>query len=129
MKRIWQLRWLQISVLGIGTVLGAMALSACYVLSVNVTSVTGTYLQPYGSKGTPVEEVDFTMSGYTGGKIICVIEVFNDAGQAVGSTIMTTRQYPAPKSGIVERSVPVDIAGPIFNGTASNAFVKCGSKG
>jgi hypothetical protein len=107
-----------------------MALSGCDFLPVTVTSVLGTY-EPYnpvlGSEGIPAEEVDFTVGGSPSGEIVCLVEILNDAGQRVGSTIMTT----GPQSGnaaSVDESIAVDITGSIFNGTAANAVVQCGTR-
>jgi len=107
-----------------------MALSSCDFLPVTVNSVIGTY-EPYnpmvGNEGVPAEEVDFTVGGSPSGELVCLVEVLNDSGQRVGSTIMTT----GPQSGnaaSVNESIPVDITGNIFNGTAANAVVHCGTR-
>jgi hypothetical protein len=128
-------RWLRRSVRLVGLVAGgsllAFSLSSCVVLPVTVNSVTGTY-EPYnpmfGDEGIPAEEVDFTVGGSPSGDLICLIEVFNNSGQMVGSTVMGTGPQTG-NSASVEESVPVDITGNIFNGSASNAIVRCGTKG
>jgi hypothetical protein len=73
------------------------------------------------------EQVDFTVGGSPSGDLVCLVEVLNDSGQRVGSTIMTT----GPQSGnaaSVNVSTPVDITGNIFNSTAANAVVHCGTR-
>lgn len=114
----------------IGGPLLALALSSCNFLPVTVNSVIGTY-EPYnpmlGNEGIPAEQVDFTVGGSPSGELVCLIEVLNDSGQRVGSTIMTTGQQSGDAVSVSE-SIPVDITGNIFNGTASNAIVHCGTR-
>jgi len=117
-------------VLVFGGSLLAIALTSCNFLPVTVNSVIGTY-EPYnpalGNQGIPAEEVDFTVGGSPSGEIVCLVEVLNDSGQRVGSTIMTT----GPQSGnaaSVNESIPVDVTGNIFNGSAANAVVQCGTR-
>jgi len=128
-KHRWK-RGFRFSALVIGGSLLAMALSACDFLPVTVNSVIGTY-EPYnpmlGNEGIPAEEVDFTVGGSPSGELVCLVVVLNDSGQRVGSTIMTT----GPQSGdaaSVNESIPVDITGNIFDGSAANAVVHCGTR-
>jgi len=131
MAQLWRKRTVRLAGLALGGSVLALVLTSCQVLPVDVTSVTGTY-EPYnpslGDEGIPTEQVDFTVSGYTSGYIVCLIEVFNDSGQMVGSTVATTNPATG-SSGTVDESVPVDITGDIFNGTAANAIVRCGTRG
>jgi hypothetical protein len=121
-----------IPVLGAGFAgpLLAVALSGCDFLPVTVTSVVGTY-EPYnpmlGDEGIPAEQVGFTVGGSPSGELVCLVEVFNDSGQRVGSTIMTTGSQNGNDAS-VDESVPVDITGDIFDGTAANAVVHCGTR-
>ena len=128
-KHRWKRRF-RVPALVIGGALLAVALSSCTFLPVTVNSVIGTY-EPYNpmlrNEGIPAEQVDFTVGGSPSGEIVCLVEVFDDSGQRVGSTIMTT----GPQSGnaaSVEESIPVEITGDIFNGTAANAVVHCGTR-
>ena len=116
--------------LAVGGSLPALALSSCDFLPVTVNSVIGTY-EPYnpmfGDEGIPAEQVDFTVGGSASGELVCLIDVLNDSGQRVGSTIMTTGQQSGDAASVNE-SIPVDITGNIFNGTAANAVVHCGTR-
>ena len=131
MAQWWHGRPVQLAGLALGASLLAFGLVGCQVLSTTVTSVTGTY-EPYnpalGNQGIPAEQVDFTVSGYTAGDIVCVIEVFDNSGVEVGSTVATI--HPATSGGgTVNESVPVDITGNIFEGIPSNAVMSCGTSG
>jgi len=129
-KHPWKRGTLRFLVLAIGGSLLATVLSSCDFLPVTVNSVTGTY-EPYnpmlGNEGIPAEEVDFTVGGSPSGELVCLVVVLNDSGQRVGSTIMTTGAQSGNASS-VDESVPVDITGDIFNGTAANAVVHCGTR-
>ena len=108
----------------------AVVLASCTFLPVTVNSVIGTY-EPYnpmlGNEGIPAEEVDFTVGGSPSGQLICLVQVLDDSGQRVGSTIMTTGTQSGNIAS-VDESVAVDITGNIFNGTAANAVVHCGTR-
>lgn len=114
----------------IGGSLLTIALSGCDFLPVTVNSVIGTY-EPYDpmltNEGIPAEEVDFTVGGSPSGELVCLVVVFDDSGQRVGSTIMTTGAQTG-SSDSVNVSVAVDITGDIFNGTPANAVVHCGTR-
>jgi hypothetical protein len=130
MTRLWRTRPARFLGLAAGGSLLALALSACMIFPVTVSSVTGTY-EPYNpslaNQGLPAEQVDFTVGGSPSGSLVCLIEVFSDAGQLLGSTVVTT----GPQTGLaptVDESVAVPITGEIFDGGPSNARVVCGGK-
>lgn len=131
MAMLWRSKPVRLVSLLAGGSLLALALSSCTVLPVTVNSVIGTY-EPYNpaltNEGIPAEEVDFTVGGSPSGALVCLVEVLTNSGQMVGSTVITTGPQTG-NSASVEESVPVDISGDIFNGSASNAIVRCGTKG
>ena len=110
----------------VGAAALALALSGCQQLATTVTSVTGTY-GPYNpsltDEGVPTEVVDFSVSGYTGATLVCLVEVFDGSGQMVGNTVATLNQGSASAE-----SIPVDVTGAIFDGGPSDAVVRCGTR-
>jgi hypothetical protein len=131
MSEWWHRRSVRLVGLGAGASLLTIGLASCQLLSTTVTSVTGTY-EPYdpalGDEAIPAEQVDFTISGYTSGEIVCLVEAIDNSGQRVGSTIADLSPA-ATGDGTVDGSVIVDITGNIFDGTSSNAVVHCATKG
>jgi hypothetical protein len=117
--------------LAVGGSLLAFALTSCIGFAVTVNSVTGSY-QPYNpmfaTGGIPTEAVDFTVNGSPTENLVCLIEVFNNSGQMIGNTVAGLGEPPGGWGSSQEESVGVSVTGDIFNGTSSNALVRCGQK-
>jgi hypothetical protein len=132
MAKLWQRRPLRLGGLMVGGLLLAFALTSCIAFSVTVNSVTGAY-EPYNpmyaTGGIPAEDVAFTVNGSpTAASLTCLVEVFNNSGQMVGNTVAGLGEPPGGWGSSQEESIGVSVTGDIFNGTSSNAFVKCGQK-
>ena len=126
MAQLWQMRSVRLVGLAAGGSLLTLALSSCTVFPVTVNSVTGTYVPDPPVGGIPAEQVDFTVHGSPTADLVCLIEVFNDSGQMVGSTVSTTGEPSGSSSQDISEAVP--ITGDNFNGTSSNAVIRCEQK-
>jgi hypothetical protein len=131
MPHLWEKKAVRLVGLAVGGSLLAFALTSCIGFAVTVNSVTGSY-QPYNpmfaSGGLPTEAVDFTVNGSPTENLVCLIEVFNNSGHMVGYTVAGLGEPPGGWGSSQEESIGVSVTGDIFNGTPSNALVRCGQK-
>jgi len=131
MTHLWQKKSVRLLGLAAGSSVLALTLASCTGFAVTVNSVTGSY-QPYNpmfaTGGIPTEAVDFTVNGSPTENLVCLIEVFNDSGQMVGETVAGLGDPPGGWGSSPEESIGVSVTGDIFNGSSSNALVRCGQK-
>ena len=131
MPHLWQKKSVRLVGLAVGGSLLAFALTSCIGFAVTVNSVTGSY-QPYNpmfaTGGIPTEAVDFTVNGSPTENLVCLIEVFNNSGLMVGNTVAGLGEPPGGWGTAQEEAIGVSVTGDIFNGTSSNALVRCWQK-
>jgi hypothetical protein len=125
MVQLWQKRLVRLVGLAAGGSLLALVLTSCTFYPVTVNSVTATYVPNPPVGGIPAEQVDFTIHGSHTGGFVRLVQVFNNSGKLVGSTVLNGLSNGKSTQ---EVSDAIPVKGNNFNGTASNASVKCGQQ-